>query len=340
MERLTPKDRGEEVALFRAEVIGSLARREMSRGELAAALREIAAQRFRPPGAAATRRFAVPTLQRWYYALRRGGLAALGPRARTDRGRGRVLAPAERDLLLDIRREHPRASVPLILRTLVADGRLAPRSVSAPTVRRLYREHGLDRRARRDAAQRVRLRWQAERPGALWHGDVCHAVLRRSPGLTHCCSSKMVRVEISDRRSLDVPPDGRACGSSVRCHAGRRCRWPSARQRVALAAAQGTIRRDRRRERLCPRDDVIRRRGRVCQVRIAEVDGGPERGLRGDQRDKREVDGCVERAEDRQLGRAPELVGRRQAPAPPGTAPRGHPCGSRSDGPSMRTVWH
>jgi len=175
MERLTPKDRGEEVALFRAEVIGSLARREMSRGELAAALREIAAQRFRPPGAAATRRFAVPTLQRWYYALRRGGLAALGPRARTDRGRGRVLAPAERDLLLDIRREHPRASVPLILRTLVADGRLAPRSVSAPTVRRLYREHGLDRRARRDAAQRVRLRWQAERPGALWHGDVCHA---------------------------------------------------------------------------------------------------------------------------------------------------------------------
>jgi transposase InsO family protein len=175
MDRLTPKDRGEQIALFRAEVIGGLARREMSRGELAAALREIAEQRFRPPGAAATRTYAMPTLQRWYYALRRGGLEALVPRPRGDRGRARVLAPAERELLLEIRREHPRASVPLILRTLVADGRLAPRSVSAPTVRRLYREHGLDRRARRDAAARIRLRWQAERPGALWHGDVCHA---------------------------------------------------------------------------------------------------------------------------------------------------------------------
>jgi putative transposase len=176
MDRLTPKDRGEQTALFRAEVIGGLARRELSRGELAAALREISAQRLRPPGAAATRTYAVPTLQRWYYALRRGGLEALVPRARTDRGRGRALTAAQRDLLLEIRREHPRASVPLILRTLVADGRLEPRSVSAPTVRRLYREHGLDRRSRRDAAvPRIRLRWQADRPGALWHGDVCHA---------------------------------------------------------------------------------------------------------------------------------------------------------------------
>jgi transposase InsO family protein len=186
MARLTPKDRGEQIALFRAEVIGGLARREMSRGELAAALREIAAQRFRPPGAAATRTYAVPTLQRWYYALRRGGLDALAPRARTDRGRGRVLTPAQRDLLLEIRREYPRASVPVILRTLVADGRLEPRSVSAPTVRRLYREHGLDRRSRRDApAARTRLRWQAERPGALWHGDVCHAGVIMIDGKPH-----------------------------------------------------------------------------------------------------------------------------------------------------------
>ncbi len=185
MERLTPKDRGEHTALFRAEVIGSLARREISRGELAAALRAIAAQRFRPPGAVATRTYAVPTLQRWYYALRRGGLAALVPKPRGDRGRARVLTPAQRELLLDIRREHPRASVPVILRTLVADGRLEPRSVSAPTVRRLYREHGLDRRSRRDAAARIRLRWQAERPGALWHGDVCHAGVILIEGKPH-----------------------------------------------------------------------------------------------------------------------------------------------------------
>ena len=186
MDRLTPKDQGERIAIFRAEIVGALARRELSRGELAVALREIAAQRFRPPGAASTRTYAVPTLQRWHYALRRGGLQALQPCPRRDRGRGRALSPEQRDLLLQIRSEHPSASVPLILRTLVADGRFESRAVSAPTVRRLYREHGLDRRTRRDqAGQRVRLRWQAERPGALWHGDVCHAGVILIDGKTH-----------------------------------------------------------------------------------------------------------------------------------------------------------
>lgn len=186
MDRLTPKDQGERIAIFRAEIVGALARRELSRGELGAALREIAAKRFRPPGAESTRTYAVPTLQRWYYALRRGGLEALRPHRRRDRGRGRALTSEQRELLLQIRHEHPSASVPLILRTLLADGRIAAGAVSAPTVRRLYREHGLDRRARRDGgAARVRLRWQAERPGALWHGDVCHAGVILVDGKPH-----------------------------------------------------------------------------------------------------------------------------------------------------------
>jgi len=176
MDRLTPKDHAERIAIFRAEIVGALARRELSRGELAAALRQLATQRFRPPGAAATRTYAVPTLQRWHYALRRGGLAALIPKPRGDRGRGRALSAALRALLLQIRCEHPSASVPLILRPLVADGRLEPTAVSAPTVRRLYRANGLDRRARAGGSgRRMRLRWEAARPGALWHGDVCHA---------------------------------------------------------------------------------------------------------------------------------------------------------------------
>jgi len=75
--------------------------------------------------------------------------------------------------LLDIRREHPTASVPLILRTLVLDGRLDRGAVSAATVRRLYRQHGLERAAAARGGK-TRLRWQAARPNALWHGDVCH----------------------------------------------------------------------------------------------------------------------------------------------------------------------
>jgi transposase InsO family protein len=172
LDGLSPRDHAEAVALFRAEIIGALARRELGRGDLAAALRALAAERYRPPDSATLRSFGVSTLERWLYAYRAGGLAALRPQPRSDRGRARELTPEQRALLLDIRREHPTASAALILRTLVTDGRLAAGAVSATTVARLYRDAGLERGARPDG--HTRLRWQAEHAGALWHGDVCH----------------------------------------------------------------------------------------------------------------------------------------------------------------------
>jgi putative transposase len=175
METLTPKDRAERIALFRSEIIGSLSRRELSRGRLRQALEELSRERFRPPDAENTKTYSVATLERWLYRYKKGGLEALKPTGRSDRGRGRGLTPELRQLLLDIRREHRSASVPLILRTLAADGRVEKGSVSPQTLRRLFRENGLDRVAARDGeGPGTRLRWQAEKPGALWHGDVCH----------------------------------------------------------------------------------------------------------------------------------------------------------------------
>jgi transposase InsO family protein len=179
MSELKPKDHAEAVALFRSEIIGALTRRELDRGELREELRRLAQRRYRAPGAKTTRRYAVSTLERWLYRYKKGGLEALRPEPRSDRGRARELTAEQRELLLDIRREHRAASVPLILRTLVAEGRLQSGTVSAATVRRLYAEHGLDRIASRDGdGPKTRLSWQAEHPGALWHGDVCHG-----PGL-------------------------------------------------------------------------------------------------------------------------------------------------------------
>lgn len=169
---LVPRDHAEAVALFRAQVIGALTRSALSRGELAAELRKLAARKYRPPGHRVTKCYGASTLERWYYAYRRGGLEALRPDARSDRGRARELTPEQRELLLDIRREHPGASAPLILRTLVLDGRLAKGAVSASTLARFYRDAKLPRGGR--PSGHTRLRWQAERAGALWHGDVCH----------------------------------------------------------------------------------------------------------------------------------------------------------------------
>jgi len=172
---LLPTDHPEAVAIFRVTVLGPLLLHPLCHGQLSSALRTLSEQRFRPPLADSTRTYSVPTLERWLYAYRASGLAGLRPQPRSDRGFAQELSEELRELLLDIRREHPNASVSLILDTLIAEGYLEKTKVSEPTVRRLYAAAGLPRHAARgEGGTKTRLRWQAERPGAIWHGDVCH----------------------------------------------------------------------------------------------------------------------------------------------------------------------
>ena len=79
---IRPRDHGEEIALFRFGVIGALTRRTLARGELRAEMRSLSRQTFLPPGATRTRTFSLPTLERWLYAHREGGLEALRPEPR------------------------------------------------------------------------------------------------------------------------------------------------------------------------------------------------------------------------------------------------------------------
>lgn len=182
---LQPTDHGEKIAIFRATILGPVMLRDLAHGELAAELRALSEVRFRPPGANSTRVYQVPTLERWLYAYRARGLAGLRPQRRSDRGFAQALSEELRELLLDIRREHPSASVSLILDTLAEEGYFEKGKVSEPTVRRLYAAASLPRRAKRgEGGTRTRLRWEAERPGALWHGDVCHLTTCKVAGKT------------------------------------------------------------------------------------------------------------------------------------------------------------
>ena len=185
METFGPKDHREAVALFRCQIIGWLAALVLSRGELKDELLQLSQRRFRPPGALRSRSYSVSTLERWLSSYRSGGLEALKPKERKDKGRAQTLTEEQRKLLLEIRQEFPRASAPLILRTLVTEGRMKKDEVSPATVRRLFVEHGLDRVSMREArAGKSRRRWQAEHPGDLWHGDVCHGPTLRLDGTT------------------------------------------------------------------------------------------------------------------------------------------------------------
>lgn len=174
-DQLGPKDHAERIAMFRVQVIGPLLARDFqSHGELAAEIRAISEKHHRPPDSKLGRTYSAPTIERWYYEYKHGGLEALRPRRRSDAGHARELTDEQRELLLSIRREHPRATVTLILRTLELDGRLKKGAVSVSTLRRLYQEHGLDKLKLAAPNGRLRLRWQADRADAIWHADVCH----------------------------------------------------------------------------------------------------------------------------------------------------------------------
>ena len=185
-EELKPRSHAEAVAVFRHGIIGALTQAELDKGQLRAALLELSTQRFVAPKAKVSRTFSVSTLERWYYAFKKRGLAGLQTQPRSDKGLAKELTAQQRTLLLDIRREYPSASAALILRTLQADGRLEKNAVSSSTVRRLFAEAGLDKVGLRLGGHtgRPRLRWQAEKPMALWHGDVCHGPSLKIDGRT------------------------------------------------------------------------------------------------------------------------------------------------------------
>ena len=99
-------------------------------------------------------------------------------------------------------------SVTLILRTLRADGRVGA-EVTECTVRRMLAERGLLRAPAVDGKSgKTRLRWQAARPGALWHGDVCHGPTltfgtRRTPVRVHALLDDASRFVVALRVESD-----------------------------------------------------------------------------------------------------------------------------------------
>ena len=182
MKPPTPTHR-EAVALFRLGVIGDLLAMDLEPGELQDELVRRAQRRYRAPSSSRTRRYHWKTLQRWYYAAKAADPGALEPASRA-RGFALALTDEQRTMLLEMRSANRSAAASLILDQAVHNGVVAADQVSVSTVRRLFADAGLPRLSRK-RAQRTdtqRRRWQAAKPGDLWHGDVCHLVFPDGEG--------------------------------------------------------------------------------------------------------------------------------------------------------------
>lgn len=182
-------DRKRDVALFRLAVLGDLVHTKLCRGALRRALAKKSEEQWLFPDGKA-RGLAAKTIQSWLYVYRKRGFDGLLPRERKDRGSSRSIPIEIQTLVLDMKREDPGRSTPLILRELEGAGVMQRGDFSASAVTRLLSRHGLSG-PKMELEVAARHRFVAAVCGELWQGDACHG-----PKLFDPAAGREVRVKI------------------------------------------------------------------------------------------------------------------------------------------------
>jgi putative transposase len=163
--------KAEEIALFRYALIASLVIETLPRGELSRRAEAIASRQYEIPGSERTS-VSVDTLLNWAVRYRNGGVEALAPRSRRDRGKSRAITPQLADLIERLKRENPHRTGTTLLRELaLSSGRNDP-SVSASTLYRFLKQRGLTEKQL--LAPPPFKKFEAEHSNAMWQSDMLH----------------------------------------------------------------------------------------------------------------------------------------------------------------------
>ena len=112
------------------------------------------------------------TLRRWLEQYRLGGLEALRPRHRQDRGLVKTVTPAVLDAAIALKEELPTRSVRAILEILEQERVIAAGAVTRATLDRHLRRVGVMTRRPRPTLARGARRFQREHRNQLWQSDL------------------------------------------------------------------------------------------------------------------------------------------------------------------------
>jgi len=161
--------RAEKIALFRYALIAPLVLEVLPRGELTRRAEEIAARKYEIPYSERTS-LSVDTLLDWALRYRRGGFPTLAPKPRCDRGQSRVVPPQLAELIERLKRENPHRTGMTLLRELaLVSGTNSP-AISAATLYRFLKQHGLT--TRQLLAGPTHKKFEAERSNQIWQSDM------------------------------------------------------------------------------------------------------------------------------------------------------------------------
>jgi transposase InsO family protein len=162
----------EQIALFRFGVISPLVNRKgLSWGEREQLVRQIISKQWQIPGTLRTS-IGRATVRRWISCYERGGIDGLKPKVRSDRGATRCVDSETEQALLQLKRELPEASLPVLLK-VARERKIVGYefSVSLQSIYRMFQRHGVDKSEQPPVDRR---RFEAEMANDLWQSDCMH----------------------------------------------------------------------------------------------------------------------------------------------------------------------
>ncbi len=171
--------KAEKLALFRYGLVAPLVLEALPRGELTRRAQEIAARHYDIPDSKRIS-VSVDTLLDWAHRYRTGGFEALAPKPRQDRGQSRALSPQLADLIERLKRENPHRTGTTLLRELaLSSGRNSP-GVSASTLYRFLKQHGLTERQL--LVPPAHKKFEARTSNQIWQADMLFGPYVQRPG--------------------------------------------------------------------------------------------------------------------------------------------------------------
>jgi len=177
------EEQKKRVAVFRFGVIHDLINgNDVNQGPQEALIRQKCARKWEIPCSEKTR-ISRSTILRWVrlYRQSNGKIESLYPGDRSDRGESRALDGETILALIRLRQEMPKATAPVLIKTMAERGLVAPGTeLNLSTAYRFLHHHNLMKVNNHQPEDRRK--FEAELPNDLWQSDVMHGPLIASGG--------------------------------------------------------------------------------------------------------------------------------------------------------------
>ncbi len=160
------------VAIFRMSVLGSLISSHWHQGELKQEFTRLSERKYAIPGSK-QQQVSAKTIERWYYVYQHGGLDALAPAPRSDKGVSKLL-PEVQEAIVAAKKENLKRSIRQLVKLMENEGVVAKKTLSRSAVHRLLKRHGLSRPTGGASEIPEHRSFNTEFAGDIWYGDVMH----------------------------------------------------------------------------------------------------------------------------------------------------------------------